>query len=282
MAHESSPAENSMLVSDYRSLYFLRRGCYRLPCLFGGGGDDQGRAMLPREASELHSDGFFHGRIGGIAGGDVTTCGRDGDRRVDALRFDPQLHLRQVLQHHRAFSSLRFQEFLDGYSHCVYSIYDGPTFSHGPYLGTVTLCSFLSIVLLSVKACLFTANSQIEVEASVSLKRQKLHLKKSWGMLVLFLSSVVFALGHTVVAYRTRCRARRKLLFHRVNPEAVISSKNVFSGYPKVPRSPTPSGGEPPKVTMKQDADLLGQLVMKNFWSNYLWIQIAYSSHFKV
>lgn len=103
----------------------------------------------------------------------------------------------------------------------VYSMCDGPALSHGPYLGTVTFCSFISILLLSVKACLFTVNSQIEAEASSSLSRQKLHLKKSWGMPVLFLSSVVFALGHTVVAYRTSCRARRKLMFHRVDPEAV-------------------------------------------------------------
>lgn len=102
----------------------------------------------------------------------------------------------------------------------VYTICDGPALSHGPYLGTVILCSFLSIVLLSVKVCLFTVNSQIEAEAASS-SRQRLHLKKSWGMPVLFLSSIVFALGHTVVAYRTRCRARRKLLFHRVDPEAV-------------------------------------------------------------
>lgn len=103
----------------------------------------------------------------------------------------------------------------------VYSMCDGPALSHGPYLGTVTLCSFISILLLSVKACVFTANSQLEAEASSSLSRQKLHLKKSWGMPVLFLSSVVFALGHTVVAYRTSCRARRKLMYHRVDPEAV-------------------------------------------------------------
>ena len=103
----------------------------------------------------------------------------------------------------------------------VYSMCDGPALSHGPYLGTVTLCSFLSILLLSVKACVFTVNSQIEAEASYSLSRQKLHLKKSWGMPVLFLSSVVFALGHTVVAYRTSCRARRKLLFHRVDADTV-------------------------------------------------------------
>jgi hypothetical protein len=107
----------------------------------------------------------------------------------------------------------------------VYSMCDGPSLSHGPYLGTVTLCSFTSILVLSVKVCVFTVNSQIEAEASSSLSRQKLHLKKSWGMPVLFLSSVVFALGHTVVAYRTSCRARRKLLFHRVDPEAVSLHK---------------------------------------------------------
>ncbi|KAF2282996.1 hypothetical protein GH714_043058 [Hevea brasiliensis] len=104
------------------------------------------------------------------------------------------------------------------------------------------------LLLLSVKACVFTVNSQIEAEASTSLSRQKLHLKKSWGMPVLFLSSVVFALGHTVVAYRTSCRARRKLFsFHRVDPEAVLSCKSVFSGYQKVPRSPTPTAGRTPK-----------------------------------
>ncbi|KAK9266301.1 hypothetical protein L1049_001823 [Liquidambar formosana] len=130
---------------------------------------------------------------------------------------------------------------------CVYSMCDGPALSHGPYLGTVTVCSFVSILLLSVKACVFTVNSQIEAEASSSLSRQRLHLKKSWGMPVLFLSSVVFALGHTVVAYRTSCRARRKLFLHRVDPEAVLSCKNVFSGYQKVPRSPTPSAGKTPK-----------------------------------
>ncbi|XP_068652198.1 uncharacterized protein [Aristolochia californica] len=128
---------------------------------------------------------------------------------------------------------------------CVYSLCDGPGLSHGPYLGTTTLCSFISILILSVKACLFTTHSEIEAETSSSLATRKLHLKKSWGMPVLFLSSLVFALGHVVVAYRTSCRARRKLLFHRIDPEAVLSCKNVFSGgYQKVPRSPTPSTGK--------------------------------------
>lgn len=102
----------------------------------------------------------------------------------------------------------------------VYSMCDGPALSHGPYLGTATFCSMISIVLLSVKASVFSG-SYLEAEASSAISKQKLHLNKSWGMPVLFLSSIVFAVGHVVVAYRTSCRARRKLLFHRIDPEAV-------------------------------------------------------------
>ncbi|XP_024973026.1 uncharacterized protein LOC112511579 isoform X2 [Cynara cardunculus var. scolymus] len=124
----------------------------------------------------------------------------------------------------------------------VYLMYDSPVLSHGQYLGTVTLCSIFSILVLSVKACVFTVNSQLEAEASSSLSTQRLHLKKSWGMHVLFLSSVVFALGHTVIAYRTSCRARRKLMFNRINPESVFLNQILSSiGYAKVPRSPTPT-----------------------------------------
>ncbi|KAJ6810703.1 uncharacterized protein M6B38_104240 [Iris pallida] len=84
----------------------------------------------------------------------------------------------------------------------------------------------------------------IEHEAAPSLMNEKLHSKKSWGMPVLFLSSLVFALGHVIVAYRTSCRARKKLLFHRFDPETVLSCKNVFSGFQKISRSPTPSSGK--------------------------------------
>lgn len=103
---------------------------------------------------------------------------------------------------------------------------DGPALSHGPYLGTATFCSVMSIILLSVKASVFSGNSYLEAEASSYIPKQKLHLNKSWGMPVLFISSIVFAVGHIVVAYRTSCRARRKLLFHRIDPEAV--SRYVF------------------------------------------------------
>ncbi|GAB2269460.1 hypothetical protein Dimus_004378 [Dionaea muscipula] len=128
---------------------------------------------------------------------------------------------------------------------CVYSICDGPALSHGPYLGSVVLCSISSILILSVKACVFSVNSQIEAEGSHSLSRRRIHIKKSWGMPVLYLSSVVFALGHMVIAYQTSCKARRKLLFHRVDPEAVLSCKSLLSAYQKAPRSPVPATRTP-------------------------------------
>lgn len=125
---------------------------------------------------------------------------------------------------------------------CVYSLCDSPAISSGPFLGTALLCSLASVIILSVKACVFSPISEIETDASPSSVRERLHLKISCGMPILFLSSLVFALGHTVVAYRTSCRARRKLLIHRADPEAVLAC-NVFSGY-KVPRSPTPCSGK--------------------------------------
>ncbi|KAK9671704.1 hypothetical protein RND81_12G048900 [Saponaria officinalis] len=124
---------------------------------------------------------------------------------------------------------------------CVYSFCDTPALSHGPYLGIVTLCSISSILLLSVKACIFSVNSQMEADASHSLSRRIIHLKKSWGMPVLFLSSVVFALGHMVMAYRISCKAWREMLFHRVEQETVLSCKSLLSAYKKLPGSPIPT-----------------------------------------
>ncbi|KAE9467768.1 hypothetical protein C3L33_00309, partial [Rhododendron williamsianum] len=213
-----------------------------------------GRKGSVREGSEIRSDGLLHGGDGGVA------LVLSAPLLVSVVDILVPWVLISSFTCVRCYS---FQEHLRRYSFktsltdiplvsivrsliitCVYSMCDGPALSHGPYLGTVMLCSFSSIILLSVKACVFTFNSQIEAEASSSsLSRQKLHLK----MPVLFLSSVVFALGHTVVAYRTSCRARRKFLFHRVDPEAVLSCKIVFAGFQKVPRSPTPSAGKTPK-----------------------------------
>lgn len=110
----------------------------------------------------------------------------------------------------------------------VYSLCDSPAISNGPFLGTALLCSLASVIILSVKACVFSPISEIETDASPSPVRERLHLKISCGMPILFLSSLVFALGHTVVAYRTSCRARRKLLIHRSDPEAVCFLSQLY------------------------------------------------------
>ncbi|KAJ0971260.1 hypothetical protein J5N97_019219 [Dioscorea zingiberensis] len=129
---------------------------------------------------------------------------------------------------------------------CVYFLSDEPGLSHGPYVGSTTLCSFTSIAILLVKACVFTPilEEMDSDDALASLPRVKLNARISLGVPFLFLSSLVFALGHVVVAYRTSCKARRKLLFHCVDSEWVLPYKNPFTGYPKVPRSPTPCNGK--------------------------------------
>ncbi|GAB4842039.1 hypothetical protein Ancab_011999 [Ancistrocladus abbreviatus] len=172
---------------------------------------------------------------------------------------------------------------------CVYSMCDAPALSHGPYLGSVILCSICSILLLSIKACVFSVNSQIEAEASHSLSRRRLHIKKSWGMPVLFLSSVVFALGHMVIAYRTSCKARRKLVFHRVDPEVVLSCKSLLSTYQKAPRSPIPAAkttkndAEPRRkpLVLAHDEDALPIRLLADFDSLFITCH-GFTIHYKV
>ncbi|XP_062216641.1 uncharacterized protein LOC133916803 [Phragmites australis] len=127
---------------------------------------------------------------------------------------------------------------------CVYLMSDTSGLSHGPYFGTTTFCSLASLLILVIKASAYSPGHDIGPELSPSLADHKLNLKKLWGMPVLFLSSLVFALGHVIVAYRTRCRARRKLLIHHIDPESILACKNAFSGCYKVPRSPTPYSGK--------------------------------------
>ncbi|XP_020099271.1 uncharacterized protein LOC109717780 isoform X2 [Ananas comosus] len=144
---------------------------------------------------------------------------------------------------------------------CVYSMCDSPGLSHGPYLGSATVCSLASVLILAIKACVYTPPSDVGLGAPPSMASHKLHLKRSWGMPVLFLSSLVFALGHVVVAYRTSCRARRRLLFHRLDPEAVLAGKNVYSGYHKVSRSSIPCTG---KFYSKSDSETRRKAVVRN------------------
>ncbi|XP_078432325.1 uncharacterized protein LOC144703905 [Wolffia australiana] len=127
---------------------------------------------------------------------------------------------------------------------CVYSVCDGPGLSHGPYLAITTFCSVASIVFLSAKACVFSPLLDVDSESATTVGWQRTYSEKPWCLPVMFIFSAVFALGHVTIAYRTSHRARRKLLLHRIDPEAALIYKSVFPGYCKIPRSPTPSKGD--------------------------------------
>lgn len=45
--------------------------------------------------------------------------------------------------------------------------------------------------------------------------------KETWVMEAMLFCSMVLAVGHIVVAYRTSCRERRKLLVYKIDVEAV-------------------------------------------------------------
>ncbi|KAF7830953.1 alpha/beta hydrolase-like protein [Senna tora] len=102
---------------------------------------------------------------------------------------------------------------------CVYSFCDGPRLSSGPYLGITTMCSVLSLIFVSLKAVYVFSHRGGYVRAFE---------------IALFVCSSALAIGHVVVAYRTSCRERRKLLVYKIDIEAISACKN---GYP-IPRYP--------------------------------------------
>ncbi|KAE9608081.1 hypothetical protein Lalb_Chr08g0231731 [Lupinus albus] len=96
---------------------------------------------------------------------------------------------------------------------CVYSLCDGPRRSRGPYLGITTMCSILSLIFVSFKAIYMFNFLGDDRRGYVRAKE-----------IALFLCSCALALGHVVVAYRTSCRERRKLLVYKIDIEALGSS----------------------------------------------------------
>lgn len=101
---------------------------------------------------------------------------------------------------------------------CVYGFCDGPRLSRGPYLGITTVCSISSLVFVS-----FKASYVFSVFGG-----------PSYNEIALFLCSLVLAVAHIVVAYRTSCRERRKLLVYKIDIEAVSAYKNGFPRYQKI------------------------------------------------
>ncbi|XP_072956957.1 uncharacterized protein [Typha angustifolia] len=93
---------------------------------------------------------------------------------------------------------------------CAYVVCDG----RGAYLGITVICSLASVGYVSVKG--------VSMSGTEGVRRILAEGKD--GLVVieaLFLSSVALAVAHVVVAYRTSCRERRKLLVYRIDIEAV-------------------------------------------------------------
>lgn len=103
---------------------------------------------------------------------------------------------------------------------CVYSFCDGPKLSRGPYLGITMICSVSSLIFVSLKAS-FVFSSSIPREGYVA-------------EIALFISSLSLAIAHVIVAYRTSCRERRKLLVYKIDIEAISACKNGFPRYQKL------------------------------------------------
>ncbi|KAL6545162.1 hypothetical protein OROHE_009827 [Orobanche hederae] len=107
---------------------------------------------------------------------------------------------------------------------CVYSFCDGPKLSNGPYLGVATVCSAASLVFVSLKA------SYVFMTGGYSKSGGYVRIMVA----AMFVSSLGLAIGHVVVAYRTSCRERRKLLVYKIDIEAVSACKNGFPRYQKI------------------------------------------------
>ncbi|XP_039021573.1 uncharacterized protein LOC120153746 [Hibiscus syriacus] len=104
---------------------------------------------------------------------------------------------------------------------CVYSFCDGPRLSRGPYFGITTICSVSSLIFVSLKASFVFSSST-----------GKAHVPAM--EIALFICSMAMAIGHIIVAYRTSCRERRKLLVYKIDIEAISACKNGFPMYQKL------------------------------------------------
>ncbi|XP_010554662.1 PREDICTED: uncharacterized protein LOC104824315 [Tarenaya hassleriana] len=111
---------------------------------------------------------------------------------------------------------------------CVYGLCDGPRLSRGPYLTITMICSILSLIYVSLKAAFMFG----EPAADSSGGGGGVYFRAA--EVALFVCSSVLAIGHIIVAYRTSCRERRKLLVYKIDIEAVSACKNGFPRYQKM------------------------------------------------
>jgi hypothetical protein len=100
----------------------------------------------------------------------------------------------------------------------AYTICDG----RGAYLGVTTLCSLASIGYVFAKGVFMFGFTTTSAGAADLWRRLNSDRKDEMvAVEALFLTSLSLAVAHVVVAYRTSCRERRKLMVYRIDIEAV-------------------------------------------------------------
>jgi hypothetical protein len=82
------------------------------------------------------------------------------------------------------------------------------------------ISGIVTTVFLSAKACLYNTFDSRNGISPVAVVDGQHRL----GLPFLLISSAVFALVHIMVAYKSRCQARRKLAFFLMDAESVSSS----------------------------------------------------------
>lgn len=102
----------------------------------------------------------------------------------------------------------------------AYFVCEVPSLCHGPYLGITVISGIVTMVFLSAKACLYNTFDSRNGISPVAVVDGQHRL----GLPFLLISSAVFALVHIMVAYKSRCQARRKLAFFLMDAESVSSS----------------------------------------------------------
>ncbi|KAI3939081.1 hypothetical protein MKX01_001949 [Papaver californicum] len=110
---------------------------------------------------------------------------------------------------------------------CVFCLCDGPGLTRGPYLAITTICSVSSLMFVSLKASYLFCVPFVNGGGGSGGDGHYIQA-------ALIMSSVVLAIGHIVVAYRTSCRERRKLLLYKIDIEAVSACKKGFPTYNKI------------------------------------------------
>lgn len=101
----------------------------------------------------------------------------------------------------------------------------------GPYLGITSACSLGSIGFVSVKAAAMLGAAAEETGKGgrrlLAVGGMGPGFEGKGAVEGLFLSSLSLAMAHVVVAYRTSCRARRKMIVYKIDIEAVNQLQTI-------------------------------------------------------